>query len=133
MTHDKPFILDLASIGNRNIGFITIAEFPMNVPFEIKRAYWTYYTPHNVIRGNHAHLDLQQLIIALSGRLEIETTNTLGEKNEFILDDPKKCLYIPPKYWRTIKFSHSAVLLCLASKEYNEDDYIRDYEEFKKL
>ena len=56
----------------------------------------------------------------------------MGNKAEFTLSEPNIGLYLPPFVWREIKFSHDAVLLCIASEEYDESDYIRDYETFKK-
>jgi dTDP-4-dehydrorhamnose 3,5-epimerase-like enzyme len=128
-----PYYFAINSIGSVDLGFITIAEFPKNIPFEIKRVYWTYYTPNNVQRGGHAHHNLEQLIFAVSGKITFITEDRLGNKETFILDEPNKGLIIPKMVWRDIQFSHNAVLLCLASLEYNEADYIRNYDEFKKL
>ena len=129
----QPHIIDLKSIGSSYLGYITVAEFPKNIPFEIKRTYWTYYTPNNVERGNHAHKELQQIIVAVAGVIEFDLESIQGDKFNFKLDNPNQGLYIPKEYWRVIHFSHSAVLLCLASLEYDIADYIRDYNEFKKL
>jgi dTDP-4-dehydrorhamnose 3,5-epimerase-like enzyme len=127
---NKPRVFNLKSIGSADLGYITVAEYQNQISFEIKRVYWTYYTPNQVTRGHHAHKALQQCIFAVSGKIEFELINPNGEKLNFILDSPEKGLYIPKMYWRTIKFSHNAVLLCLASEIYVEDDYIRDFDEF---
>lgn len=127
-----PEYFTIESIGGAELGFISVAEFPSNIPFEVKRVYWTYYTPNNVQRGGHAHFDLEQLIFAVSGKITFITEDCLGKKETFILEEPNKGLFIPKMVWRDIQFSHNAVLLCLASLEYNEVDYIRDYESFKK-
>ncbi len=129
----KPYLLDFTSIGSPDLGYLTVAEYPANIPFEIKRTYWTYFTPNNVERGNHGHKELQQIIVAVAGIIEFDLESKQGEKFNFKLDNPNQGLYIPKEYWRVIHFSHSAVLLCLASLEYNADDYIRDYNEFKNL
>jgi hypothetical protein len=125
-----PQIINLGKVGSSSLGFLTFVE---NLPFEILRTYWTYYAPHDVIRGHHAHIDLHQLIIAMSGTIEFDIENANGDKFEFRLDQPDIGLYIPPLCWRTIKFSHNAVLLCLASMKYSEDDYVRNYEDFLKI
>jgi dTDP-4-dehydrorhamnose 3,5-epimerase-like enzyme len=130
---EKPTILKFQSIGSSSIGYITVAEDSKQLPFEIKRVYWTYYTPQNITRGYHAHKALRQIIFAVAGEIHIKTENVLGTKETFILNEPSTGLYIPPLIWREIKFSHSAVLLCLASEEYDERDYIRDYDNFKQL
>ena len=133
MIKKEPQIITLNKIGSPILGYISVAENLENIPFEIKRVYWTYYTPQDVTRGGHAHSDLQQVIIAVSGTIIFTTEDLRGNKLEFSLDSPDKGLYLPQKIWRDIKFSHNAVLLCLASEKYLESDYIRDYETFLKL
>ena len=131
--HNKPHYIELSKIGSPTLGYITVAEYQKNIPFDIKRVYWTYYTPNDVTRGGHAHKKLNQVIFAVAGSITFITENTNGEKLEFKLEEPNNGLYIPEKIWRDIKFSHNAVLLCLASEAYDENDYIRNYNEFKKL
>ncbi|WP_160137035.1 sugar 3,4-ketoisomerase [Chryseobacterium sp. c4a] len=126
-----PHIIDFLKIGSPELGYITVAEAQKNVPFSINRVYWTYFTPQDVIRGGHAHKKLQQVIFAVSGTIEFNTQDLEGNEATFILDSPSKGLYIPELIWRDIKFSHNAVLLCLASELYDEDDYFRDFEDFK--
>ncbi len=126
-----PHIIALNKIGSPELGYITIAEEQKNIPFDIKRVYWTYYTPQDVSRGGHAHKELQQIIVAVSGTITFNTEDKDGKKEVYILDRPNVGLYIPKLIWRDIKFSHSAVLLCLASELYDEDDYFRNYQDFK--
>lgn len=126
-----PHIITLNKIGSPELGYITIAEAQKNIPFDIKRVYWTYYTPQDVSRGGHAHKNLQQIIVAVAGTITFNTEDKDGKKEVFILDSPNTGLYIPKLVWRDIKFSHNAVLLCLASELYDEDDYFRNYQDFK--
>jgi len=126
----KPYIIEFDKIGSPSLGYITVVEEFNNAPFEIKRVYWTYYTPQDVIRGGHAHKALKQVIFAVSGSITFNTEDRFGNKKIFVLDTPSKGLFIPELTWRDIQFSHSAVLLCLASAEYQEKDYFRDYDEF---
>ncbi|PQL92002.1 sugar 3,4-ketoisomerase [Apibacter adventoris] len=126
-------IINLKKIGSSSLGYITVAEELNNIPFEIKRVYWTYFTPNEVQRGGHAHKNLEQVIFAVSGIIEFTTEDIRGNKKTFVLDSPERGLYIPKQIWRDIKFSHNAVLLCLASEHYVEGDYIRDYNDFLKL
>lgn len=128
-----PQYLSFNKIGSPNLGYISVAETQKNIPFDIKRVYWTYYTPQDVTRGGHAHLQLEQVIVAVSGTITFMTEDLQGNKTEFVLDSPERGLYLPKHIWRDIKFSHNAVLLCLASEKYTEDDYIREYETFQKL
>ncbi|MEG0925733.1 MULTISPECIES: sugar 3,4-ketoisomerase [Chryseobacterium] len=131
MEKHKPHILLLDKIGSSELGYITIAEAQKDVPFDIQRVYWTYYTPQDVTRGGHAHKKLQQVIFAVSGTITFNTEDKEGNKETFVLDHPTKGLYIPELIWRDIQFTHNAVLLCLASELYDEKDYFRDFEEFK--
>lgn len=126
-----PHYLYFNKIGSPNLGYISVAENYENIPFEVQRVYWTYFTPQDVTRGGHAHLALEQVIVAVSGIITFITEDLKGSKEEFVLDSPDKGLYIPKQIWRDIKFSHNAVLLCLASEKYTEKDYIRDYIFFK--
>lgn len=127
----KPKIISLPKIGSLELGYITIAETQKNIPFEIKRVYWTYFTPQDVVRGGHAHKNLEQVIFAVSGTITFNTEDQQGTKETFVLDHPTKGLFIPKLIWRDIHFTHSAVLLCLASEHYEESDYFRDFNEFK--
>lgn len=126
----KPFLIELNKIGSSSLGFISVAE-ESKLPFQIKRVYWTYFTPQDVIRGRHAHRKLKQIIFATSGIIRIVTETIDEEVKEFTLDKPNLGLFIGEMTWREIQFSHNAVLLSLASEEYTEEDYIRSYDDFK--
>jgi hypothetical protein len=126
-------ILELGAIGSIELGYLTVAEPGKSVPFEIRRAYWTYFTPNGVDRGHHAHKALEQVLVAVAGTIEVQTEDSRGEKRDFHLMSPQQGLYVPRMHWRTLKFSHSAVLLSLASMPYSADDYIRSYDEFREL
>lgn len=128
----EPHLFKFNKIGSPNLGYISVAENHENIPFDVKRVYWTYYTPQDVTRGGHAHLQLEQVIVAVSGTIIFNVEDLEGNENEFILDSPEKGLFLPKLIWRDIKFSHNAVLLCLASEKYIESDYIREYETFLK-
>ena len=127
-----PYVFSLPGTGSADIGQIVVAEGD-NLPFAIKRAYWTFGVPPDKIRGHHAHFHLEQLIVALNGKLEITVETSDRVRHAFKLDHPEKALYIPKMCWREIKFSVGTVLLCLASMEYLESDYIRSYYDFVQL
>ena len=127
-----PRLIELPKIGSPALGYITVAE-NSTLPFIIQRVYWTYFTPDLVERGQHAHRELEQIVFATSGRIEFALEGLDSQVQVFVLDSPNIGLYIPCGYWRTIKFSHNAVLMCLASMEYNEQEYIRNYSDFKAL
>lgn len=126
-----PYLIQFKSIGQSDIGYISIAE-KETLPFVPQRVYWTYYTPEDVKRGFHSHYNLEQVLVAVAGRIIVTTEMKSGEKQEFILDSPKVGLYIPKMCWRMMQYSHNAVQMCIASEVFDEKDYIRDYQEFLK-
>jgi hypothetical protein len=128
----RPQVFEVPSIGDSQLGYISVAEIEKSVPFDIKRIYWTYYTPQNVKRGYHSHKALYQMIFAVSGVIIFNTEDRYGNKVTFQLDQPNRGLFFPPLVWREIQFSHNAVLLCIASEVFDESDYIRDYDLFLK-
>ena len=110
-------------------GYLSVIENDSDIPFEIKRVYYLYMVPE-VARGAHAHKELQQLLIATSGSVDVIMDDGVN-KATFHLDKPWKGLLIPAGLWRDLEnFSGGAVLMCLASEKYDAADYIRDYEEF---
>lgn len=129
----KPHLIDFSQYGDSSIGYISVAEIEKNIPFELKRVFWTYYTPESIVRGRHAHHETEQVLIATAGRIVVTTELANGETNIFTLDKPNVGVYIPPNAWHTMQYSHNAVQLVLASTVYDESDYIRSYDEFKKI
>lgn len=103
------------------------------IPFEIKRVYYLYDVPSDANRGGHAHKELRQFLIALSGSFDVVLDD--GERRRTItLNRPNKGLLIPNGIWRELEnFSAGSVCLSLVSDVYKESDYIRDYEEFKSF
>ena len=100
------------------------------VPFEIKRVYYLYDVPSNSSRGGHAHIELVQCLIALSGSFDVVLDDGKGQKT-VTLNRPDRGLIIPVGIWRELKhFSSGGVCLSLVSDVYKEEDYIRDYEQF---
>lgn len=131
----KPFsldscrIIDLPKITDTR-GNLTFVEGGRHVPFEIKRAYYLYDVPGGAERGGHAHKDLHQLIIAISGAFDIILDDGL-EKKRYHLNRSYFGLYVCPMIWREMdNFSSGAVCLVLASNFYDEADYYRDYNDF---
>ena len=126
-------IINLPSLGEEGIGFISVVESLKMIPFNIQRVYWIYQCPPDIARGQHAHIKLQQIIIAISGKIKLKCEYLDGSIEEFVLEHPSKGLYVPQNVWRYITFSENAVLLCAASEKYDEKDYIRNYDDFLKL
>jgi dTDP-4-dehydrorhamnose 3,5-epimerase-like enzyme len=100
------------------------------IPFEQKRTYFIHGTEEEVVRGNHAHRKLSQIMISLKGEIQIQLKDGLSNRSEYNLSKPSEYLYIPPAYWRTFRLCSMAVCLVLASSDYDPQDYIHNYEEF---
>ena len=113
-------------------GQLIALESFKEIPFEIKRVYYIYDTKDKVRRGFHAHKNLEQILICVSGSCKLHLDNG-QDTEEVLLDTPEKGLYISSGIWREMyDFSPDAVLLVLASEHYAESDYIRNYNEFIK-
>jgi len=130
---NQPHIIEFSKLGSPDIGYISVAEAQKNVPFEIKRVFWSYHTPDNVVRGRHAHHETEMVLIAALGRIVVNTEMPNGDLNVFSLESPNQGLYLPKYCWHTMQYSHIAVQLVVASTLYNEKEYIRSYDEFKKI
>tara|TARA_R110002012_G_scaffold183388_2_gene349797 strand:- start:285 stop:680 length:396 start_codon:yes stop_codon:yes gene_type:complete len=103
------------------------------IPFKMERVYYLYDVPSSSQRGGHAHKELRQLIVALSGSFDVVLDNGKEQKT-VTLNKPDKGLLIPTMVWRELEnFSSGSVCMVVASMEFSEDDYIRDYNEFKDL
>lgn len=122
-------LIDIPKIEERR-GNLSVIEKDL-VPFDIKRVYYLYDVPAGAERGGHAHKKLQQFLIALSGSFDVVLHT--GAKTETItLSKPFQGLLIENGTWRELKnFSSGAVCLVVASEVFNEEDYIRDFDEFR--
>ena len=126
-------IIELDKHHSDRKGNITVVENNRDIPFEVRRTYYLYDVPGGESRGAHAHKELSQLIIAASGSFTV-TLNDGKVKRSFLLNRPYQGLYVVPGIWRDLDdFSSGSVCLVLASHEYDEADYIRNYEEFLKF
>ena len=111
---------------------IALEEFN-DIPFQIKRVYYMYDTREGIVRGKHAHKNLEQILVCIHGSCKIRLDN--GKERKVVpLEKPYEGLYVGANMWREMyDFSSDAVLMVLASEVYDEADYIRDYDEFLRL
>lgn len=124
-------IIDLPRINDRR-GNLTFIEGGRHVPFEVKRVYYLYDVPGGAERGGHAHKNLHQLIIAMSGSFDVVLNDGVQQKRVH-LNRSYFGMYICPMIWRELdNFSSGSVCLVLASNLYDEADYFRDYETFRR-
>ena len=113
-------------------GNLTVAEANKNVPFDIKRTYWVYDVPGGECRGGHAHKQCLEFIVAVSGSFTVTLDNG-KEKQTYLLNHPWQGLLVDTGVWRTLDdFSSGAVCMVLASEKFEEEDYIREYDDYLK-
>jgi WxcM-like, C-terminal len=125
-------ILDLPRIRDPR-GTLTFVEGNRHIPFQIARAYWIYDVPGGEVRGGHAYLELEEFFVALSGSFDVVVEDSAGSAR-FTLNRSYEGLHVPRLVWRQLEgFSTNAVCLILASRPYEELDYVRDHEEFRRL
>lgn len=128
----KPRIIELPKIQDPR-GNLSFLEHSNQLPFVIKRTYWIYDVPGGEIRGSHAFKQQQEFIIALSGSFDV-ILNDGFEETKFSLNRSYYGLYIPKEYWRRLEnFSTNSLALIISDKNYDVNDYVRDFEDFKRL
>jgi hypothetical protein len=130
--YPDPHLIEFPKLGNSTIGFISVMEGANHlVPFDVKRVFWTYFTPEDITRGRHAHKQTEQVLIAVAGVIHVMTETADGIVQEFRLDRPNVGVYIPPHVWHVMHYSHTSVQMVFASTEYAEADYLRDKAQFQ--
>lgn len=127
----QPKIIKLPKITDPRGNLSVIEEFK-DIPFKIERTYWIYDVPGGEARGGHAYKENQEFIVALSGSFDVILDDG-KEKQKFHMNRSYYGLYVPKGYWREMEnFSTNSLALVLSSTKYSANDYIRDYEEFRK-
>lgn len=128
-----PLIVSFKTIDVEEKGSLFVAEGGKEIPFPIKRVYWVHDAKSDgEVRGHHAHKESIQVVVPLHGKLKVELESPTGETFTYELLKPNEGLLVPPLFWRRIFMEKQGSCICFASKEYNEEDYIRDYSVFKK-
>jgi len=132
MSLDKCRLIELPKIADPR-GNLTFIEGTRHIPFEIRRVYYLYDVPGGAERGGHAHKELSQLIIAMSGSFDV-VLNDGSQTKRFHLNRSYYGLYVCPMMWRELdNFSSGSVCMVLASNLYDEADYYRDFEQFRTV
>lgn len=132
ITMNQPSIINLPKIVDPR-GNLSFFESPRQLPFEIARTYWIYDVPGGEIRGSHAFKEQQEFIIALSGSFDVILHDGNNE-HKFSLNRSYYGLFVPKMFWRRLEnFSTNSLALIVSDKLFDSEDYIRDFEEFKKL
>ncbi len=132
MPLDDCRLLQLPKIEDRR-GNLTFIEGNRHVPFDIKRVYYLYDVPGGAERGGHAHRNLHQFLVAMSGSFDVKIDDG-NRKATYHLNRSYSGLYLCPMIWREIdNFSSASVCMVVASAPYDEADYLRDYDEFLRF
>ncbi len=114
-------------------GNLSVIEGTKHIPFKIERTYMIFDVPGGETRGGHAYKELDEFIVALSGSFEVVIDDGYENKT-YYLNRSYYGLYVPKLIWRSLEnFSTNSLCLILASEKYNEEDYLRNYDDFKKL
>ena len=128
---EQPIIINLPKIGDKRGNLSLVEEFK-HIPCKIERTYWIYDVPGGEKRGGHAYRENQEFIVALSGSFDVVLDDG-KEKKLYSLNRSYYGLYVPKGWWRQMEnFSTNALALVLASTSYTKEDYIYDYQEFKR-
>ena len=128
----EPHLLELPRVFDHR-GNLSFLQTPDQIPFEVRRAYWIYDVPGGEMRGSHAFRETAEVVIALSGSFEVALHDG-SEEHVFSLNRSYVGVYVPRMLWRTLRnFSTNSLAFILASTDYDENDYIRDFAEFRRL
>lgn len=113
-------------------GHLVIIEGMKEIPFDIKRVFYIYGSQSDVVRGKHANLKSEFVLINVQGTSKIKVTDGTVEQI-YVLNEPHSGVYIPKMLWKEMyDFSHDAILLVLSNEHYDKSEYITDFEEYKK-
>lgn len=127
--HGAAAVIDLPCFSDPR-GSLSVVEESASLPFSVRRAFWIFGVPSGRGRGGHAHRRQWQLIAAVAGALTVILDDG-DTARSYRLDSPRKALLVPPGIWNILEnFSRGAVCLVLASGEYDESEYIREYPDF---
>ncbi len=125
-----PCIIDLPKIADQR-GNLTFIEGNRHIPFPLRRTYYLYDVPAGAMRGGHAHRKTEEFIIAASGSFTVVLDDG-KRRRKYFLNRPHYGLYVPQLVWRELEnFSSGSICLVVASEEYDESDYYREYDDFK--
>jgi hypothetical protein len=129
---NEEILIHFPKIGSQAEGYLAVAEVGKTCPFPILRTYWVYGCPDVMQRGGHAHHTMHQLLVCVSGAIEVILDNG-REKKSFLLDNPTVGLHQMPLVWGDLIYQKNAILVVMASTAYFAEDYIRDYQEFLQI
>lgn len=130
---DKVKMLEFPQHGDER-GHLVVVEGENDIPFAIQRMFYIFGSDAEVVRGQHANRKSEFVLINVAGSSRVKVSDGLGNEKIYCLDKPHTGIYLPTMIWKDMySFSSDSVLLVLASEHYDPNEYIRDFEEFKKV
>lgn len=133
MESNSPHLIDIVKISDPR-GNMSVLQYPSSLPFEPVRTYWIHGVPSGMMRYGHAYYSAQEIIVALSGSIEVATESPDGTLQRFTLSRPNQALFIPAMTWRELdNFATNSVALIVTDSLYDEVDYIRDINYYHNL
>lgn len=130
---DSVRLIEFPQRGDKR-GNMAVVEGGSDIPFEIKRLFYTYGTDSTAVRGQHANRNSEFVLVSVAGTCKVKVLDGKGNESVYSLDDPNVGLYIPKMIWKDMyDFSEDSVLLCISSEHYDANEYIRDYDEFVRI
>lgn len=133
MNYKSAHMLEFSQRGDER-GHLVVVEGKIDIPFDIKRIFYIYGSDDTVVRGQHANKRTEFVLINVAGQSKVRVKDGKGNEAVFALNRPHTGIYLPKMVWKDMyDFSSDSVLLCLASEHYDEEEYIRDYDEFAAI
>ena len=130
---DSVEMIDFQQRGDER-GHLVVVEESKDIPFELKRIFYMYGSDGNVVRGQHANRKTEFVLINVAGSSKVLVKDGLGNEELYVLDKAHSGIYIPKMIWKDMyDFSSDSILLVLASEYYDNSEYIRDYDEYKRI
>lgn len=130
---EKVKMLEFVERGDER-GNLVVIEASQDVPFDVKRIFYIYGSDNEVVRGSHANIKSEFVLVNVAGKSKVKIKDGRGNEIIYYLNRPKMGLYIPTMIWKEMyDFSEDSVLLCLSNEHYDAEEYIRDYNIYKEL
>ena len=126
-------LIEVPKIGEDAIGYLSFAQSNAQLPFVINRVYWTYHLSDNIKRGGHAHIETESVLFCLNGEIKVTTINKFNKTETHLLNQPNIGIYLPKMCWRDMEYKEDSVQMVIASTPYVQEDYIRDFDQFKRM
>ena len=112
-------------------GHLVVLEGGIDIPFEIKRAFYIYGSDNDIVRGQHANIKSEFVLINVAGESKVRVRDGIGNEIIYCLNQPHTGIYLPKMIWKDMyDFSENSVLLCLASEHYDASEYVREYSKY---